>query len=103
MWLNNSAITKTKRVESMMSKLPHLIKKPSNTCFSSQIQTIVSSSCGPFHEPSQGSVGYGADTFPPILHGVLSVLGPDREEDPSPPLPRCLSDSRSPSGGVSGC
>lgn len=27
MWLNNSAITKTKRVESMMSKLPHLIKK----------------------------------------------------------------------------
>ena len=84
-----------------MLKLPHLIKNSSNTSLSSQTQTTVSSSCGPFHKPPHRSAGYGADTLLSLLHGVLRVLSEDRE-NPGTSLFRCLSDSQSPSWG-SGC
>lgn len=66
-----------------MLKLPHLIKNSSNTSLSSQTQTTVSSSCGPFHKPPHRSAGYGADTLLSLLHGVLRVLSEDRENPSS--------------------
>lgn len=78
MRLNNKAITKTKKVKSMRSKLPQVIKTPSNTCFSLPnpdqclffLWTILSAS-------------YGINIFPSILHSVLRVLSQE-EEGPQP-------------------